>query len=57
MAALIDALTTPPRRRLRTVLSVLALLGTAWLGASLGAWAAAEPTARACTHPSLASGP
>jgi serine/threonine protein kinase len=57
MLALLEALTTPPRRRLRTVLSVLALLGTAWVGASLGAWARADPPAQACTSPSLARGP
>jgi serine/threonine protein kinase len=57
MLALVDALAAPPRRRLRTVLSVLALLGTAWVGASLGAWVKAEPPEQACTRASLSTGP
>jgi serine/threonine protein kinase len=56
MSALLEAIGTRPRRRLRTVLSVLALLGTAWVGASLGAWVDTEPSDQACTRASIATG-
>ena len=56
MTALMEAITAPPRRRLRTVLSVIALLGTAGVGAMIGASRAGAAEERACTSAAVVTG-